>query len=192
MDKKNDIKILIVEDEEDQRIRLKYVLESYGYNVEEADSAEHAVKMMTNSKKYYNLVVSDMKMPGNKSGLDVLKKAKEINENTEVFIITAYGSVDNAVKAMVNGAFDYIQKPINMPELRIKIERAIDNRSLIRKADGNEILKTNIKALYNDIDDYKAKLSEINDISSEILSQIQVSESIFTDINDIYEMSKVQ
>lgn len=156
--------VLVVEDEEDQRIRLKYVLESDGFNVDEAADGDTACALI--SKKKYDLVISDLKMPGEKDGIDVLHFTKNVAETTQVFIITSYGTIENAVQAMINGAFDYIQKPINMSEFRIKIQRALELRELEKKLEKKEMAKSNINALENEIELLKENLSKIKALAT--------------------------
>ena len=187
--KKGDFKILIVEDEEDQRIRLKYVLESDEYQVDEAKNGDEAIGLINNN--FYNLVITDLKMPGKNDGVEVLRTVRKISENTDVIIVTAYGTVDSAIRAMINGAFDYIQKPIKMPELRIKIERAIKNRSVINKLESKEIVKSNVKALTLEIESYKMKLMKIHKKSKELLSSLKSDDPVCKAIKEIIEQSNI-
>ncbi len=181
--KVNNIKILIVEDEEDQRMRLKYVLESDGYAVDEAEDGEMGIKKMGN--KRYDIVISDLKLPGDKDGIDVLRKAKNISENTEVFIVTAYGSIENAVQAMINGAFDYIQKPINMPEFRIKLQRALEIMEMTKDSDKKEMMKTNMNVLLADMEDIRSRLKKILEMSEDALDLMDPKSPAYKRVNEI-------
>ncbi len=189
---KEDAKILIVEDEEDQRIRLKYVLESEGYGIAEADSGDKAVEMLCKKGNSYNIVITDLKMPGENNGEDVLRKAKKISPNTEVLIITAYGSIDSAVRSMINGAFDYIQKPLNMPELRIKIERALKSREVMDELDAKNILKNNMEALSREIDEYKEIISEIHKESEKLKNKFKNNDPEYNIIEKISKDSEIK
>src|SRR5208337_5359605 len=80
----------------------------------------------------YLLVLSDLKLPGN-SGLDVLREAKRAEPTLPVIIMTAYGSVEEAVTAMKEGAFDFIQKPIDLEHLKLLLERAAKQQELLRE-----------------------------------------------------------
>lgn len=163
--------ILIVEDEEDQRVRLKYVLESDGYKVEEAKTGDEAVEMVKG--KFYDLVITDVKMPGENDGLDVLRHVKKVSDRMEVIIVSAYGTIESAVRAMLNGAFDYIQKPIHIPELRIRIERALANRETVKKLDAKDILSNNISALSKEIEFYKKRLADIKGGCQAVLKHLE-------------------
>lgn len=170
---KENAKILIVEDEEDQRIRLKYVLESEGYQISETATGDKAIKIIKDPDHFYNIVITDLKMPGEKDGVDVLREVKKVSPPTEVLIVTAYGTVDNAVRAMINGAFDYVQKPLNMPELRIKIKRALEIQNALSKLDSEEILRNNIEVLFKEIRECKERLSEIHEQSEKLLKELE-------------------
>ena len=187
-----DAQILIVEDEEDQRIRLKYVLESEGYRISEADSGDKAVEMLGKTGESYNIVITDLKMPGKNNGEDVLRETKKLYPNTEVLIITAYGSIDSAVRSMINGAFDYIQKPLNIPELRIKIERALKCREHMDDLDAKNILKNNMEALSKEIDEYKEIISEIHKDSEKLKNKFQKDDPEYNTIEKISKESEIK
>jgi len=159
--------ILIVEDEEDQRLRLKYVLESEGYKTDESSNADQAIELI--GRKKYDLVITDLKMPGSRSGMDVLSAARTVSEETEVIIVTAYGTVDNAVQAMINGAFDYLQKPVNMPELRLKVERALRQAALLRDSGSREVLRNNFNMVLREADQLRARTKEIAVLARSLL-----------------------
>ncbi len=189
--KNEDVKILIVEDEEDQRIRLKYVLESEGYKVVEAESGDKAVEIIKDNGRFFNIVVTDLKMPGKKDGLQVLQEVKKVSPNTDVFLVTAYGTIDSAVQAMINGAFDYIQKPLNMPELRIKIERILKNQETLKKLDAKDILANNIEVLSREVDDYKKKLSGIHKQSEKLLAGLKKEDTGYDAVQNISNESSI-
>jgi len=164
---KSGTSILIVEDEEDQRLRLKYVLESEGYRIEEATDGAKAIEKMKTVK--FDLVITDLKMPGDKNGMDVLLAAKAFAERTEVIIVTAYGTVENAVQAMINGAHDYVQKPVNMPEFRIKVDRALRHTELMRDSGSKEMLRNNFNALLRELDLCKERMKNIAVVAQTLL-----------------------
>lgn len=192
MKNSEDIKILIVEDEEDQRMRLKYVLETDGYKIFEAPSGDKAIELLTTKSNYYDLVITDLKMPGKNNGLDVLREAKKTSETTDVIIVTAYGTIDNAVQAIINGAFDYIQKPINMPELRIKIERALKNKAILNKLNAKEILINNVEALSKKLDTQNKQLLEILKLSQLLLQKIKPGDPGYDLVQEITKLSELK
>jgi len=120
----NDIKILVIDDEPNSTQLLRKVLKKKDYDVYESNDSLKAKEMI--EKDFYHIIISDLQMP-NLSGLDILKlKPKE-----SVFImITGYGSVNSAVESMKNGAFDYVNKPFNMEEFIVKVEKAVENVAL--------------------------------------------------------------
>ncbi|MEJ2588394.1 MAG: sigma-54 dependent transcriptional regulator [Deltaproteobacteria bacterium] len=113
-------KILIVDDELIMRESLKGWLERDGYQVEMSASGEAALERLKNVK--FDILLVDMKMEG-MSGLEVLKEVKQSDPDVAVVIITAYGSISNAIDAMKMGAYDYLLKPFDPNELGMLIER---------------------------------------------------------------------
>jgi len=114
-------KILVIEDDASQREILADFLESKDHEIFTASFGEEGIKSFY--KHPVDVVISDYRMPG-LSGKDVLEKILKINPLTAVIIITAYSSVDNAVELLKLGAFDYIEKPINLDMLLNKIKNA--------------------------------------------------------------------
>lgn len=122
-----DTTVLIVDDEKAQRQVLTGDLKSRGFKVLEADSAETALEVVR--KNIIDVILSDLKMPG-ASGIDLLTNLKEINPDISVVIMTAYASVETAVKALKNGAYDFITKPYNLDEIELVIKRIIEKNNL--------------------------------------------------------------
>ena len=102
-------RLLIIEDEETLRESLKRVFLREEYEVDVADSAETALKMVDG--RIYDLIISDIILPG-MNGIELLKKCREQSPEQIVIIITAYASLETAVEALRAGAYDYIVKPI--------------------------------------------------------------------------------
>ncbi|HXX43163.1 MAG TPA: sigma-54 dependent transcriptional regulator [Candidatus Acidoferrales bacterium] len=122
--------VLLVEDKVELRAMLRKALERADYSVEEAPDGRAAIDKVRNRR--YLLVLSDLKLPGN-SGLDVLREARRAEPTLPVIIMTAYGSVDEAVTAMKEGAFDFIQKPVDLDHLKLLLERAARQQELLRE-----------------------------------------------------------
>ncbi|MEW6584835.1 MAG: sigma-54 dependent transcriptional regulator [Nitrospirota bacterium] len=133
------MKILIADDDKNLRKVLSNELAENGYSVAEADNGVKAVQML--EKDDHDVLLLDLNMPG-MSGLDLLKKIKELDIPTEVIVLTAYASVSTAVEAMKNGAYDYLTKPFQIEELSTVIEKAYEKKKLLNE---NLRLKSQIK-----------------------------------------------
>ncbi|QQS37243.1 MAG: sigma-54-dependent Fis family transcriptional regulator [Ignavibacteriales bacterium] len=120
-------KLMIVDDEQIVRQSLKHWFEEDGYLVETASDGESAFEKFERGK--FDLLFVDMKMPG-MSGLDLLIKVKAVDPDVVVILITAFASVPSAIKALKNGAFDYITKPIDPDELSHLAANAVKQREL--------------------------------------------------------------
>ncbi|MCA1960417.1 MAG: sigma-54 dependent transcriptional regulator [Desulfomonile sp.] len=116
-------KILVVDDEPSQRQMLKANLSLDSYQVHEADDGSNAIKRV--SQEFFDLILMDNRM-SQMDGLDALKEIKKISPGIPVIIITAHASVETAVEALQAGAHDYLTKPLDMEELRIKIRQTLE------------------------------------------------------------------
>ena len=115
--------ILIVEDEEVLRQSLAELLSDEGYEVKQASDGKQAYELILNQPA--DLILTDIRMP-NMDGLELLGKLQQTAPQTPVIILTAYGTIESAVSAMHNGAYDYMLKPVNFDEVLLKIERALE------------------------------------------------------------------
>ena len=123
-------RILIVDDEDQMRELLAKVLEKNGYQVTTAPDGGSALGLL--EKESMDLVVTDVRMPG-MDGMEALKAIKELNPDTGVIIMTAFGSIDQAVQAVKEGAHDYISKPFKIDEMLLTIRKALEERRLRRE-----------------------------------------------------------
>ena len=128
-------RLLVVDDEDRMRRLLQMELEEEGYAVETAGSAEEALAQLDAASP--DLVLTDLRMPG-ANGLEFLRAVKSAAPETQVIVMTAYGTVETAVEAMKAGAFDYVQKPFDLDEVKVKIARGLQ---LARLAAENKLLK---------------------------------------------------
>src|SRR5919107_1879580 len=119
--------ILLVEDKESLRRVLRLTLEHAGYVVAECADARAAADEVARSR--HRLVLTDLRMP-NGSGLDVLRAARAADPDVPVVVMTAYGSIDEAVQAMKDGAHDFLQKPVDSNHLLLLVERALEQARL--------------------------------------------------------------
>jgi DNA-binding NtrC family response regulator len=140
------VSILIVDDEESVRDSLFNWFIEDGYRVECAENAKMALNMLQSDN--FDIVLADIKMPG-MDGLEMLKRIKSLRKDTIVIVMTAFATVDTAVQALKDGAFDYVTKPFDPDDLSHLIRNASRQIALIEE---NEILKDRVISLEN-VDD---------------------------------------
>src|SRR5436190_19018884 len=119
--------ILLVEDKESLRRVLRLTLENAGYSVTEAADAREAINEI--GRIPHKVVLTDLRMPDG-SGIDVLRASKSANSDVPVIVMTAYGSIDEAVQAMKDGAHDFLQKPVDSNHLLLLVGRALEQLRL--------------------------------------------------------------
>jgi DNA-binding NtrC family response regulator len=125
-------RILVADDHDALRRGLALALSAAGHEVEEASNGNAALERLHES--YFDVVVSDLKMGGS-DGLDVLRTTKALHPTVSVILMTAFGTVNTAVEAMKSGAFDYVQKPFEIEEMEVKIEKALELKRLRHELD---------------------------------------------------------
>jgi len=127
-------RILVADDEPGIREFITDSLELDEHVVVPAKDGREAAKLL--DERGFDLVLTDLKMPG-LDGMQLLRKVRAEQPEVEVIVMTAHGTVDNAVEAMKLGAFEYLQKPISGPdELRLLVSRAVERRGLRDRVDG--------------------------------------------------------
>jgi two-component system response regulator AtoC len=128
---KNDLKhVLVVDDEENMRHMLSVLLSGEGYLVETVANGQEAIDVLAN--RQFNFVLCDIKMP-KMDGLTFLEEAKSINHGATVIMMSAFGSVDTALKAMKQGAYDFISKPFKTDEVVLVLKKAEERERLRRE-----------------------------------------------------------
>lgn len=149
------LSVCVIDDDKSQREVLKDFLTDLGCEVRTYSRGESCLEAI--KKRNTDVVITDYKMPG-LSGIETLEKIKQINPQIQVIVVTAYGTIENAVKAMQLGAWDYISKPIEMDELEIKLNRIKEHKTLLKE---NEILKEKMELLTPETDIiYRSKKME--------------------------------
>lgn len=128
----NTLKILVVDDDPVTRSLLQKRLTKESYEIDLAEDGVQALDLI--AEHYYDLVLTDLMMPGGVDGIGVLESTKKRNLKTEVILITANATVDNAIEAMKKGASDYLQKPINFDELLLRLQKIRNVKSLLKNA----------------------------------------------------------
>ncbi len=124
--------ILVVDDDPVLRMLLGERLKKAGYTVELAEDGYVAKDLL--EKNRYDVVLTDLMMPGDIGGIEVLDIAKDIDRSMEVVLITADSSVDTAVQAMKKGANDYLEKPINFDELFLRLDKIANVKTIYKSA----------------------------------------------------------
>ncbi len=137
------VKILVVDDEVTIRDSLKMVLEEEGYITSTAANGAEAFKMA--QQDYYDIVVTDLKMP-EMDGMTLLQKCRHTCPQTSLIIITAHGSLDSAIEALRLGAYDYFLKPFDFDDVLLKIKRLVKHNELVLE---NMSLRREVEKKYN-------------------------------------------
>ena len=123
-------RVLIVEDEKLIRWSIKSRLEENGYVVSEVDSGKKAFDLL--EEEDFDLMLLDFRLPDT-TGVEILRRVRQEAPETSVVMMTAYGTVESAVEAMKLGAFDYLTKPVNLDELTVIVNKALETTSLRRE-----------------------------------------------------------
>ncbi|QZY54001.1 sigma-54-dependent transcriptional regulator [Crassaminicella profunda] len=160
-------KILVADDEEYIVRVIREELKSEGYEVDVAYNGEQVYTKL--EKKKYDLAIIDNRMP-KKTGMDVLKDIKKMNSTIIVIMMTAFGTIDNAVEAMRFGAYDYITKPFDNNDLICKIKEAFKvKHGIIYKMDNHEKEKSQLVGCSKEMIEIKRKIHKIKDLDTTIL-----------------------
>jgi two-component system response regulator AtoC len=136
-------RILLAEDDEIMRISISDRLRKYGWQVDEADDGRKAMSLY--EKNHYHLIISDIRMP-RLSGLELLHHIRKQNPDTDIVIMTAYGSIDDAINCLRQGATDYILKPFDIDDLIIRVTRLLDQQAIKTRC---ELLEASCKTAHN-------------------------------------------
>ncbi|MEW5908412.1 MAG: response regulator, partial [Thermodesulfobacteriota bacterium] len=149
------MKVLVVDDEQDIRVGSERILTRLGFVVFQAGSGEEALKILENNQ--ISIVLLDLKMPG-MDGLKVLSRIQESYAHILVIVITGYATVEIAIEAMKQGAYDFVSKPFEPEQLRIIVNRASEKIRLVRDA---EKMEEERKRTLSDLDAEKSRIHTI-------------------------------
>ena len=128
-------RILIADDDEVSRQLFAETLEQEGYRVDRAQSGDEALSLLRD--ELYELLIIDVRMPG-MTGLEVTRILHEKNSSLPIIVMTAFGSIETAIEAIHEGAFDFISKPMNLEELKKTVSRALAQRAFRDRARKSE------------------------------------------------------
>ena len=165
------ISILIVDDEESVRDSLYNWFIEDGYRVECAENANRALSILESDS--FDIILADIKMPG-MDGLEMLRRIKLLKSDSIVIIMTAFATVDTAVQALKDGAFDYVTKPFDPDDLSHLIRNATKQISLVEE---NENLKKKVVSLEN-VEDMIGQSESIRKVFKDIESVAQSNSSV--------------
>jgi len=178
------LSILVVDDDPVIRRLLEQRLKRENYRVQVAEDGYIAEKLMTGH--YFDVILTDLMMPGEIGGIEVLEIAKEINQTTEVILITAHSSVDTAVAAMKKGAADYLEKPINFDELFLRIDKIANVQTILRSArDLQHAMDTTENAASVTIQNLEMRVAKMQE-SIDLLENLLQDDKL-TDDSKIYQ-----
>ncbi len=169
--KPKDIAIMIVDDEPSVRDSLCKWFKLDNYRVDTAEDAESALKKLQENS--WDIIFLDIKMPG-MDGIELQERIKQIDKSIITIIITAYASVDTAIKALKEGAFDYITKPIDPDDLSRLIKKAVEQRNLISE---NIQLRQKIDELYA-LDDIVGDSSAIKKVMEMVATVAETDSTV--------------
>lgn len=126
------LSILVVDDDPVIRRLLEQRLRKQSYDVSIAENGQQAETLLQD--RPFDVVLTDLMMPGGIGGIEVLEITKELYPETQVVLITAHSSIDSAVEAMKKGATDYLEKPINFDELFLRLDKIANLKTILRSA----------------------------------------------------------
>jgi DNA-binding NtrC family response regulator len=180
----NSMSILVVDDDPVIRHLLDQRLRKAKYEVDVAADGYAAEKLL--EQKRYDVVLTDLMMPGEIGGIEVLDIAKNISNDIEVILITAHSSVDTAVQAMKKGAIDYLEKPINFDELFLRLEKIITIKALLQNArDIHEAMGTSEHAASETIQNLELLAAQLQNrldlVENELRNKAKDAESRIAD-----------
>jgi len=157
-------KILVADDEKSMRELLDIMLKKEGYKITLASNGEEVMKLI--EKDIFDLALVDIRMP-RQDGISVLKRIKTVSPETIVIMMTAYASADTAIKAMKEGAYDYITKPFKIDEIKIIIQNALEKKHLENE---NLLLKKVVRDRYHfeNIIGQGSKMIELYDLMEKV------------------------
>ncbi len=151
-------KILVVDDEKSIRDSLGDILGFEGYEVDKAANGEIGLKQIKNNK--YDVVLCDIKMP-KMDGIELMEKAKKLDEDMPFVMISGHGDIETAVEALRKGAYDYISKPPDLNRLLITVSNALDKKETVKE---NKRLKAKVAKKYEMIGKSEAMQTVMNTI----------------------------
>lgn len=140
-------KILVIDDEKSLLETMQLILSKSGFTVLTSSTAMEGLKLIKELDRDISLIITDLALPGGFDGIDILDAVKDLNSDIPVIMITAYGNVEIAVKAMQKGAYNFLTKPVNFKVLLQQVNKAIEHASIVQE---NIRLRNEIKNIRTD------------------------------------------
>ncbi|MDP2875733.1 MAG: response regulator [Holophaga sp.] len=160
--------VLLVDDEPELRVSLREALESDGYSVEEADSAEMALGMI--ERQHYPVIITDLNMPAGKSGLDLIEMVRARDPKTLCIVITGFATLRVSIEALKRGAYDFLQKPFKLEELEAVIDRALELSRLQKQVEAYQgELESRVLARVSELNSFQEDVLRLNRLLCEAL-----------------------
>ncbi len=204
----NDIKILLVDDEEKTISRLSETLSGEGYSIDTAQNGGAALKKLNNS--HYDIIVTDLDMPG-KTGYDIVEHIAESQTDTLALVLTDHASLNEAIKAIKLGAYDFVYKPIDATSLKLAIKRFTEKILLQREnlknlkelEQLNELKNEFLSVVSHDLRsplatiggyvNYLLNKGELSEIQGKYLLTIRdISNHLYALVNELLDISKIE
>jgi len=170
-------RILVIDDEKRMCDSLEALLTDSGYEVVTFQDSDRAAEEIKTGR--FDLIISDIKMPG-MSGLDLLRIARTVDPQALVVLMTAYGSLESALEAINQGAYDYLLKPVEYPQLELVIKRGLEKRRLGR---AKSYLLTELQDKNRELSDRLEEINALFEAGRSLVSTIELKELLSTIIN---------
>jgi len=164
-----EIRVLLVDDDEDMRATLMDFISRMGAKVKTAADVPDAKRVLSLEPSSFDLVLTDLKLPGG-SGLDVVKAAHARSMETLVTIITGYASLETAIEAVRLGAYDYITKPFSLDEIGVQVRNMMERVALSKE---NSRLSLRLQQLYEELNQLKNERTDVFRMQEEIRKELQ-------------------
>ncbi len=163
--------ILIVDDEPNVRSTLMEALEFGGYDVDCAESARAALEKL--AARHFPVILTDMNMPGGPSGLDLLSEVHSRDPNIMVVIITGFATLDAAIAALQQGAYDFIQKPFKISEIEAVLNRALEHARVLQELQQYHAeLEQRVLARTEEFRDFHREVLTLNELTLRVAGEL--------------------
>ncbi len=176
-------KVLVVEDDKVTRETIEDFLQHQNLSIKTASDGCTALDLVKDEK--FDIIITDLKMSG-MNGIDILRAVKEIEPDVIVIFVTGYATVETAIEAMRQGAYDYVTKPFSLEELLIVIRNACERVNLKKQ---NNAMLNKLRKSYEEIDWLKSQRSKLRTRKSDIIEQTTANENNEDIVNELKRLA---